>query len=303
MHRFEHYVNGNYMVTIDTLIGTKIRQNNLDHFDAEFPESFDLNITNKCDGGCPWCYQGCSIDGKHADLLSAKFFDTIHPFTEIAINGNDLSHPQLREFFDRMIDKQVLVSMTVNQRHFMEHYHWIRKLLDDGAIHGLGISYTHYDEKFIERVNEIPTAVIHMIAGIHTVDDFHKLSYKNLKVLILGYKEIGRGVEYAEIHNHQVVNRICGLAVNLGLMIQDHWFDVLSFDNRAIKQMRPQEHMTKEQWDEIFMGDDGVDGEMTSASMYIDLVEGKFARNSCEAKRYDLMDNITDMYQFLKRCK
>lgn len=300
MHRFEHYVNGNYTVYIDTLTGTKIRKNDLDHFDAEFPESFDLNITNRCDGGCPWCYQGCTPDGEHADLLSAKFLDTIHPFTEIAINGNDLSHPQLLEFLDRMLDRNVIVSMTVNQQHFMKHYYLLRKWIYDGLIRGLGISYTHYDEKFIERVKDIPTAVLHMIAGVHSMADFMNLRDQGLKVLILGYKTIGRGAQYSLQNNHEIINKICGLAVNLRLMINEKWFDVLSFDNRALKQMNVRDHVPEEVWNEIYMGDDGIDGELTSASMYIDLVTGKFARNSCEAKQYDLMDNIKDMFQFLK---
>lgn len=307
MHRFEHYINGNYMVIIDTKTGTKVRQNNLDHFDAEFPESFDLNISNKCDGGCPWCYQGCTPEGQHADLLSAKFLDTIHPFTEIAINGNDLSHPQLREFLDRMMDKHVIVSMTVNQQHFMKHYYWILQLLDEGAIHGLGISYTHYDEKFIERVKNLPSAVLHMIAGIHNRQDFARLSKQGLKVLILGYKTVGRGLQYVKEGSANYVNvmsNITDLANNvLPMMINNRWFDVLSFDNIAIRQLSPQKYMTAEEWNEMYMGDDGQDGELTSASMYIDLVSGKFARNSCELTRFDLKDDITEMYQFLKHYK
>ena len=52
------------------------------------------------------------------------------------------------------------------------------------------------------------------------------------------------------------------------------------------------------------MGDDGIDGEFSSASMYIDLVEQKFALNSCAPldKRYNCKDfnnDVNKMFSFL----
>lgn len=46
--------------------------------------------------------------------------------------------------------------------------------------------------------------------------------------------------------------------------------------------------------------DDGIDGEMTSASMYVDMVKREFARNSCSTNRYPITDKIEDMFSFLK---
>jgi hypothetical protein len=48
------------------------------------------------------------------------------------------------------------------------------------------------------------------------------------------------------------------------------------------------------------MGDDGQDGNMTSASMYVDMVNREFAKNSCSTKRYQLKDNIEEMFNFLQ---
>jgi 2-iminoacetate synthase ThiH len=50
------YKNGNSICKINLDDGTKIRETNDDHWDLEFPESLDLNIGNRCDGGCPFCY-------------------------------------------------------------------------------------------------------------------------------------------------------------------------------------------------------------------------------------------------------
>ena len=56
------------------------------------------------------------------------------------------------------------------------------------------------------------------------------------------------------------------------------------------------------EWDMFYMGDDGQE-EMTSASMYVDMVERMFAKNSCSPYRYPIMDTIEDMYNFLKEKK
>ena len=76
---------------------------------------------------------------------------------------------------------------------------------------------------------------------------------------------------------------------------------MVSFDNRAIKQLNPKRFLSDEKWNEIYMGDDGIDGEMTSVSMYVDMVERKFAKNSCDPTRNDILCNIDKMYQTLKK--
>ena len=86
------YKNGNYTVTLMEN-GTKIRASKDDEFIPAFAENCDVKITDRCDGGCEFCYEGCTKNGKHGDILNAKFIDTLHPYTELAIHGNDLSHP------------------------------------------------------------------------------------------------------------------------------------------------------------------------------------------------------------------
>mgnify|MGYP003320678166 CR=1 FL=1 len=72
--------------------------------------------------------------------MNYKFLDTLHPYTELAINGNDMSHPDLLVFLQKMKDKNIIVNMTVNQIHFERYYGVIKYLIENKAIHGLGIS-------------------------------------------------------------------------------------------------------------------------------------------------------------------
>lgn len=286
------YRNGNYNVKIYS-DGTKVRENNLDNLVPSFAENCDVCITKKCDGGCSWCYEGCTPDGKHADLMNAKFIQTLHPYTELAINGNDLSHPDLIPFLKKLKEKKIIANMTVMQQHFEEHYNFIKALIDTKLIYGIGVSLKNPTDDFIHLVQNIPNVVIHIINGIFTEDDYNKLKDNALKVLILGYKNLRRGVGYFESHSDEIEKNQRWLYDNLD-EITNHFY-VVSFDNLAINQLNVKRLLTDEQWDEFYMGDD------SQYTFYIDMVEGVFAKNSISMERYPIMDNIDDMFAFVRR--
>lgn len=240
------------------------------------------------------CYQGCTLKGKHANLDGVKFFDTLHPYTELAINGNDLSHPQLLFFLEKMKEKNIIVSMTVNQKHFMKNIDFIKYLLDNKLIKGLGVSLVYPNKEFINEVKNFPTAVIHTIAGIITKNELDKLANNDLKILILGYKTMkNRGKDYYENgHKEEIDEKIEWLSNNLGSYLNK--FKVVSFDNLCTKQLNVKNIIGEERWKECYMGDDGTH------TFYIDLVKKKFARTSISEEQYDLLDNIDDMFKIIR---
>ena len=301
MNRFVRYQNGNYIVTLDTKTGTKVRENDLDFFEASTVESMDIKITNYCDMGCPMCHENSTTEGKHADILGPSFLDKLHPYTELAIGGgNPLSHPDLYEFLQRCKEREFIPSMTVNQTHFIKHYDLIKQLVDENLIYGLGISLGNPTDEFIAKVKTIPNAVIHIINGLVSLEQLHKLKDKDLKVLILGYKVFRRGEALYDQEGLLIEMRKTRMYQTLPQMVEENWFKVVSFDNLAIEQLEPQRLMSEDEWSEFYMGDDGITGEFTSASMYVDMVERKYAHNSCSTDRYDLLDTIEEMYESLK---
>ena len=109
------YKNGNYTVIRDLDSGTLVKVSDLDFLEADFPDSFDLKITNCCDMGCKFCHENSVVDGKHGDILGAKFIDTLHPYTEIAIGGgNPLEHPDLIPFLKKLKSLKMIPNMTIN---------------------------------------------------------------------------------------------------------------------------------------------------------------------------------------------
>lgn len=290
------YKNGNYYVTMLS-DGTKIRANKLDTLEPEFAENCDMLITTKCNGGCPYCYEGCSTSGKHADLMNLPFLDTLHPFTELAINGNDLTHPQLILFMEKMREKKIFLNMTVNQKHFEENVLTLFKWGKQNLIHGLGISLNEVTPDFCENITAFPNAVIHVINGIVSVEDLNKLhnaTNGEAKILILGYKDLGRGQEYNKSHCEVIQKNQKELYDNLEWVL--HNFKVVSFDNLALEQLDVRRLVSDEDWEVNYMGADAT------FTFYLDAVRHQFARNSCAPadKRYPMMDNIDDMFHFIQ---
>jgi organic radical activating enzyme len=297
MKRFVRYQNGNYTVTIDLKDGTKVRENDLDFFRADFPESMDIKICNKCDMGCPMCHENSTKDGAIGDIMSESFIDKLYPYTELAIGGgNPLEHPDLVPFLEKCKRLNLIPSMTVNQVHFEKHKDFLKDLVDNKLIYGLGISLVDGDEEFITKVQEFPNAVIHVINGMSAApSELERLACYGLKILILGYKEFRRGVEHYNAASELIEKKKKSLYDTLPQIINEGWFEVVSFDNLAIKQLDAQRLMSNEDWEQFYMGDDG------SATMYVDMVNREFAKSSTSTERYPLMDNIKDMFEKIRQ--
>lgn len=291
---FVNYRNGNYVVYFNTENGDKIRNTHDSVYRPAFAENSDVTITEYCDGGCSFCYAGCGLTGKHGDL-NAKFFDTLHPYTELAINGNDLSHPDLEPFLERMRSQRVFVNMTVNQKHFEQHFERIQTMQSTGLIKGVGVSLNSTTDSLIEKLSRSRNTIVHVINGIWNKEDIDKLTGRDLDVLILGYKTTGRGNAYLQKHNAEIeANQ---------RYLHDHMQDIFNgfrtveFDNLALIQLDIQSFVSKEIWDRHYMGNDG------DHTFFINVVGGYFAKNSTSNEHYPLMDNVNDMFKVVQTVK
>lgn len=299
------YQNGNYTVKINLNDGTKIRENNLNTLEPSTIESFDMKITNWCDMYCPFCHEDSNMLGKHADLkFDGTFLSKLHPYTEIAIGGgNPLAHPDLEKFLKECKKHRFLPSITVNQHHFMMNICEIQNLANRNLIYGVGVSFVEPSKSFFDILQHFNNAVVHTIAGINSVDDYRAMKDKGLKVLILGYKQIRRGERLYESLSDEIQAKISDLKAIVRQMIDESWFEVLSFDNLALEQLGIKEILPQETWEQFYMGDDGRDGAFDSATMFVDMVERKFAKNSCAPldERYDLLRTAEEMWNYLKK--
>lgn len=289
------YQNGNYSVIIFD-DGTKVRHTEDNDFIPSYSECCDVKITDKCSQGCPFCYEGCTKKGKHADLFAYPFIYNLHPYTEMALNGNDLDHPQIEVFLNLLSKQKVFANLTVNQNQFISNYEKIADWSKKKLIHGIGVSLINPTEEFLEKIHTLPNAVLHTINGILTENDLKSLKDKGVKVLILGYKDMRRGSDYKNNNTDIIINNQTWLKNNIKAIIEDKWLRVVSFDNLAIEQLGIKDILSDEQWNECYMGNDG---EFT---FYIDMVKGEFGLNSMSTKRYKIGErSIDNMFSLIKQ--
>ena len=315
-----HYVNGNHLVTIYD-DGTKVKStghwedvdestkkwvdDDQDHFTYDFPENFDIKITDYCDGGCPYCHENSTVKGAHGDLVGMEpVFRSLHAGTEAAIGGGDaLAHPDLHWMLDILKEKKVIANFTVNQRHLQRYRNKLLRYVSDGLIHGIGVSLTdssnEEDKKILDELGN--NVVVHVIAGIFSEKDVPFV--KGRKVLVLGYKDLRRGHALLEKQSDEIKANIQWLVTYLPQLKKE--CKCISFDCLGLEQIDPKTvlGMSDQDFATLFQGSDtdvmDKDGNLTCCTMYIDVPNMKVARMSTAAldKRYDFTgkENISDL--------
>ena len=298
MKELGNYKNGNYTVTIYD-DGTKVRETNDDKFIPNFAECIDVNLSYKCNVGCKFCYLNCNPKGKEADLKSEntlKFLDSLKPYTEIALNLNNYEMKGLKYFLTEAKKRNIIANVTVNIKIIDLDY--LLDLKKDNLIHGIGVSISdinNLDKELILRLSKIDDIVFHLVAGIVTASDMIKLSeIADLKVLILGYKNIGKGETLLK-NNFNIINNINLIKNNINGL--KNFFKVMSFDNLAVKQLNLKETF-KDIFNDYYMGDDG------QFTYYVDLVYNTFSKSSLDKntifKMQDFEYDSTKMFQFIR---
>jgi organic radical activating enzyme len=293
------YVNGNHR-TILYDDGTRFREtgsyvdgkwvaDDADHFTFDFPESFDLKVTDRCDGCCPFCHENSTIVGKHGDLSKmTHIVETIQPGTEIAVGGGDLfTCPGIDDFLALLKRRGIVANITVNQRHLERYAGKLWYLVQEKLVHGIGVSLTNSsrteDLDIIDGLG--PNVVIHVIAGIFEDKDISFV--RGRKVLILGYKILRRGISYIDSSR-----KYAELVHNMD-MLRNLWqhdlakeCKAVAYDNLAIEQLYPKEELNipDTKYAHLYQGNDtecfDADGNMTCSTMFIDLPNMQVARMS-----------------------
>lgn len=290
------YKNGNYTVVIFD-DGSKVRYTEDDEFKPEFAENCDVKITNRCSVGCRHCYEGCVKNGRHASLLgetAANIVNSLHPYTEMALNGNDLDHPELEGFMHLLKLKKVFCNITVSQSQFVQNHKKIKRWQELGLLYGVGVSVMNPTPEFAAIASDVKNVVLHVINGVVTMEQMEFLYDKGFKVLILGYKSLKRGKKYMDANADEVKKRQTDIYNALPTM--SNHFAALSFDNLAIRQLNVRRLFdSEEEWEQFYMGDDGM------FTFYIDLVSMEFAKSSlCENRHKIKKMNIDEMFNTIK---
>ena len=273
----------NENISIDLSTGTKIRYK---EYSAHTPESIDIKITNQCDQMCPHCHEESTPDGLSFDVKNALNLLGPLPYpTEIALGGGNpgLCCQEINHLVKAL--PNCIFNVTLNLDH-IDYFNLIQA-------NAFGVSIPKNKRFPSDFFRDIPNCVIHLIAGVNSFKDLEHYILNMPRVLILGYKSVGRGANYfpkEELKTWQIkIGQIFNLIETYKL--KDH---VVAFDNLALEQLDIKRFFSKQKYDTIYMGSDGA------YSMYLDLVKMTYAKSSID-KQYEIGDkNIETIFKHVK---
>jgi hypothetical protein len=293
MKRLAQYTNGNVNVIIYD-DGTKVREYEGTPAPVH-PESIDLKITDWCDAGCSFCHESSTTRGQHAS------FDTIMdivgdlpPGVEIAIGGGDpLAHPDIVRIVQAFTRQGLIANITINSIHVFQHFEQVKSLRKCGLIYGVGVSYqsASRDASALLAVRLIAdqNTVVHVIAGVHTPAEVMRLMRLHNKILVLGYKQYGRGIA---CYSGKVEQSLAAWRYWIGPIMRSN--ATVCFDNLALKQLDIKNQIPEELWTRCYMGGDGT------FTMYADAVRDQFAVSSTSTRMPRLGMSMQQMFQSVR---
>lgn len=251
------------------------------------PELVDLKITDYCDRGCTYCYQGSTTSGKHASFTNIKkIIDRLSEShcLEIAIGGGEpTSHPKFLDILSYAQKKNIFPSFSTR------NYQWINNNVPsrEMSVYTSAIGYSIESIADLEKLKidsyYRKKIVPHIVLG--TVQDLDGLlrycAQNSYTPLLLGYKNTGRGSTPSFPYTEETVHKAIALS---GL-------ESIGLDTSAVKQI----HAT--QWSDIvepalYM----TDGE-GDFSCYMDAVTMTMARSSYCGEKAPLRDNWLQVWE------
>ena len=124
------YINGNHRVIIYDN-GTKIKETGFyntdgkwvetddDHFTYDFPENFDIKITDQCDGGCIYCFPANTPvllnNGNTKNICDIKIGDIVKSYN---MNTNKIENNIVDKLYNRQINEKLYVFTLENGKVF-----------------------------------------------------------------------------------------------------------------------------------------------------------------------------------------
>ena len=302
--------NGNYYILFFD-DGTKVRFGSGNSLDPDMPECIDCTITTLCNGGCEYCYLNCHpTEGQHAFIIKDSniysLMEQLPPYTELAMNINDFridTGDMFYEFLKFLKERKQFVNLTVNQKHLTnENMQRLVMYKDEELIRGIGISFNKIDNDLLRKVKMLNKAygqccVIHVIAGILSEEEYEWLSGNDLNILILGYKEIGKGIDYADTHADEINDKIAMLSLKVmdDYRMKNNSFKSIAFDGLSIEQLNVQSWVGPETYKSLYAGDEGA------YTFYLDLARMQYSISSISDEMYDAKDkSIKQMFDSIK---
>ena len=266
------------------------------NLDLDYPLNIDIRVSTKCSFGmspsgrsiCSFCHESAITNGKDCEwnILKEKILE-LPKGTELAIGANSIND-NLFEFLKFSTINGYICNITINHGHVLGNKRLLTSLIKEEYVRGIGISYRKSLKYEIPKfISDYENSVVHVISGIDSIDDVISLSEKGIKkILVLGEKDFGFNLGKVDLKskNHRewfwYISKLFKI------------FEIVSFDNLALEQLRVERFFPPNQWDIINQGEH---------SFYINAVDGYYAPSSRSNKKTDWNSiSIKDYFKIKK---
>jgi len=180
------------------------------HERASAPELVDIKITDQCNFGCKFCYQNSTPSGAHADMHDirhiAHALRDLQVF-EVAIGGGEpTTHPDFAEILGSFRYCGIVPNFTTKTLAWMHDPVQRREIFENVGAFALSVDNGEQIEKlaaFMETYGlPISKASVQFVLGAHDEYVFESVvraaSKVPIRLTLLGYKRVGRGLTEAE---------------------------------------------------------------------------------------------------------
>ena len=194
--------------------GTKLRWSRTPYEKASTPELVDVKITDYCGYGCSFCYQGSTKAGQHAPLERIEgIFDQLADMRvfEVAIGGGEPAHhPQFAEIIEAATARCLTFNFTAFGLDWAANDRVMAAMKQN---HGNGIGLSVHSRRDIVKVvraeerlrekgiygTQVMGQTVIGATPMTTIEaTLDACVGAGVPLLLLGFKETGRGVGYSK---------------------------------------------------------------------------------------------------------
>lgn len=270
---------------------------------SSVPELVDVKITDFCPFNCEFCYQGSTVNGKHASLetinLLAQELKDKRVF-EIALGGGEPTmHPQFIEILKAFHDKNLVTNFTTKSTKWLKDIDYLREILTNCNSFAYSVRNLKELEEFESLVTDLNSNrdktgltfniryTVQVVLQTIPKEEFESIlkfcKEHWIDIVLLGFKNTHRGERYEKIDDYYWLFQT----------VRELDMRKVGMDTIAIQQYE-QELKLLEISDKFYSAKDG------SFSCYIDAVSGTIAPSSyCDVSEFKQFnpDTWVDIYK------
>lgn len=265
-----------HFVTFNTKTGTKVRFSEKGKpvpTVASAPELVDLKLTDYCPVGCHYCYQGSTVNGKHADKSQVESFIYMlgkHGVFEVAIGGGDpTTHPDFADFLRSFAREGVVPNFSTQLWDWMENDKIVKSVQENCGAVALSTQDPKKAEAWFERTKSLGIrGHVHYVLGLSPLSNLKDMikACDGHYMVLLAYKAMGRAAGKAPID-------YTGWQDVIRKMRKTNYSSTIAVDSFLVDEVEA--GFTREEVPAVLF--EKADGHF---SMYWDAVKGEYAAHS-----------------------